>query len=78
MNPFHWLFDKFYPLIRFVYETVQGQAWFDQMTSRIWMGGGNWEATARSLRVADALIEGSGQSAQTGRLLVFFYLRALG
>lgn len=39
MNPFHWIFDKFYPLIRFVYERLQGQRWFDQIGPRLWLGG---------------------------------------
>jgi len=39
MNPFHWLFDKFYPLIRFVYERIGGQRWFDQITPQVWLGG---------------------------------------
>lgn len=39
MNPVHWIFDKLYPTIRFVYERMQGHNWFDQMTSHIWMGG---------------------------------------
>lgn len=39
MNPIHRAFDKLYPAIRFVYERVQGHAWFDQITSQIWMGG---------------------------------------
>lgn len=39
MNPIHWSFDKLYPVIRFVYERIQGQAWFDQVTDQIWLGG---------------------------------------
>ncbi|MFQ5398058.1 MAG: dual specificity protein phosphatase family protein [Anaerolineae bacterium] len=39
MNPFHWIFDKFYPLIRFVYERIRGQRWFDQITEQLWLGG---------------------------------------
>lgn len=39
MTPFHWLFDKLYPLIRYFYERVQGNHWFDQITDSIWLGG---------------------------------------
>lgn len=39
MNPFHWVFDKFYPAIRYVYERIQGNRWFDQITPDLWLGG---------------------------------------
>ena len=39
MNPFHWLFDKFYPLIRFLYERIQGNRWFDRIAPHLWLGG---------------------------------------
>ena len=39
MNPFHWLFDKFFPLIRFTYEKIMRQRWFDQITPQLWLGG---------------------------------------
>src|SRR5690606_20270605 len=39
MNLFHWLFDKLYPLIRFVYERIGRNRWFDAVTKNLWLGG---------------------------------------
>lgn len=39
MNPIHWLFDKFFPLIRFTYEKIQGHRWFDKIKPQLWLGG---------------------------------------
>lgn len=39
MNPVHWVFDKFYPAIRFTYERLQGHRWFDEMAPQLWVGG---------------------------------------
>ncbi len=39
MNPFHYLFDKLYPVIRFVYERIRGNRWFEAITPQLWLGG---------------------------------------
>jgi atypical dual specificity phosphatase len=39
MNPFHYLFDKAFPVIRFVYEKIQRHRWFDKIADGLWLGG---------------------------------------
>lgn len=40
MNPYHYLFDKLYPLIRFSYETVQRHDWYTEiLPNQLWLGG---------------------------------------
>jgi hypothetical protein len=39
LSLFHRLFDKLYPVIRFVYERLMGQAWFSEITPQLWLGG---------------------------------------
>ena len=39
MSLFHTIFDQFYPLIRFVYERLQGHRWYDPILPNLWLGG---------------------------------------
>lgn len=39
MNPFHYVFDKLFPVIRFVYEKIQRHRWFDKIADGLWLGG---------------------------------------
>lgn len=39
MSLFHTIFDKFYPLIRFIYEHIQGHPWYDSILPNLWLGG---------------------------------------
>jgi atypical dual specificity phosphatase len=39
MNLLHRLFDKLYPLIRFIYEHIGKHRWFDPITDNLWLGG---------------------------------------
>lgn len=39
MNPFHYVFDKFFPVIRFVHEKVRRNRWFDEIDDGLWLGG---------------------------------------
>lgn len=39
MNLFHFVFDKLFPVIRFVYEKIQRHRWFDEIDDGLWLGG---------------------------------------
>lgn len=39
MNPFHYVYDKLFPVLRFIYERIQRHRWFDQITDGLWLGG---------------------------------------
>lgn len=39
LDPFHWIFDKLYPFIRFIYERLLGHEWFSPITPQLWLGG---------------------------------------
>jgi len=39
LSLFHRGFDKLYPVIRFIQETLLGNAWFTQITPQLWLGG---------------------------------------
>ena len=39
LSPFHRVFDRLYPAIRFTYERVMGHAWFSRIEPRLWLGG---------------------------------------
>lgn len=39
LSLFHRAFDKLFPAIRFVHETVGRNEWFSQITPQLWLGG---------------------------------------
>jgi atypical dual specificity phosphatase len=39
VNLFHRFYDKLYPVFRFVYEKIGGNAWFSEVTPELWLGG---------------------------------------
>ena len=39
MSLFHYIFDKLYPIIRFIYKRIQGNRWYDKITEHVWLGG---------------------------------------
>lgn len=45
MNPFHWAFDKLYPIIRYYHEKISDNPWFSQIApdsgirETLWLGG---------------------------------------
>ena len=39
MNPFHFVFDKMYPLLRWRHETLGDNVWFTEIIPNLWLGG---------------------------------------
>ena len=39
LSPFHRVFDRLYPAIRFTYERLLGHDWFSRIQPRLWLGG---------------------------------------
>ena len=39
LSLFYRLFDKLFPVIRFIYERIMGHVWFSQITPQLWLGG---------------------------------------
>ncbi len=39
LSLFHRLFDKLFPVIRFIYERILGHIWFSPITPQLWLGG---------------------------------------
>jgi protein-tyrosine phosphatase len=39
LSLFHRGFDKLFPAIRYMYESLLGHAWFSEITPQLWLGG---------------------------------------